>query len=63
MSTHLEAEQTAATSRVVELTYRDAIRAALDHALEEDPTVLLLGAALFTTVLRSLTAPAASIPW
>ena len=43
MSTHLETEPTEAPAGVVELTYREAIGAALDHALAEDPTVLLMG--------------------
>ena len=43
MSTHLEAERTEAPAGTVELTYREAIGAALEHALEEDPTVLLMG--------------------
>jgi acetoin:2,6-dichlorophenolindophenol oxidoreductase subunit beta len=43
MSTHLEAEQTDVAAGVAELTYREAIKAALEHALDEDPTVLLMG--------------------
>jgi pyruvate/2-oxoglutarate/acetoin dehydrogenase E1 component len=43
MSTRLEAEPTDVAAGVVELTYREAVRAALEHALEEDPTVLLMG--------------------
>jgi pyruvate dehydrogenase E1 component beta subunit len=43
MSTHLEAELTDVPAGTVELTYREAINAALEHALEEDPTVLLMG--------------------
>src|SRR5438270_431943 len=43
MSTHLEAERTGVATDVVELTYREAIHAALDHALEEDPTAFLMG--------------------
>src|SRR5579862_7621900 len=43
MSTHLEAERTEAPGGTVELTYREAIRAALEHALDEDPNVLLMG--------------------
>jgi acetoin:2,6-dichlorophenolindophenol oxidoreductase subunit beta len=43
MSTHLEAEQVATAAGVVELTYREAIGAALAAELEADPTVLLMG--------------------
>jgi acetoin:2,6-dichlorophenolindophenol oxidoreductase subunit beta len=43
MSMHLETEQTGTTAGVVELTYREAVGAALEHALAEDPTVLLMG--------------------
>ncbi len=43
MSTRLEPEQTDAAAGVVELTYREAIGAALEHELEDDPTVLLMG--------------------
>jgi pyruvate dehydrogenase E1 component beta subunit len=43
MSTRLENQPAAVSEGVVELTYRDAIRLALDHALEEDSSVLLLG--------------------
>jgi pyruvate/2-oxoglutarate/acetoin dehydrogenase E1 component len=43
MSTHLEAERTEAPAGTTELTYREAIRAALEHELDEDPTVLLMG--------------------
>ncbi len=43
MSTRLEPDQTDVAAGVVELTYREAIKAALEHELEEDPTVLLLG--------------------
>jgi acetoin:2,6-dichlorophenolindophenol oxidoreductase subunit beta len=43
MSMRLEAEPTDVAAGVVELTYREAVRAALEHALEEDPTVLLMG--------------------
>src|SRR5579885_646928 len=43
MSTHLEAERPEAAAVVTELTYREAIRAALEHELEEDPAVLLMG--------------------
>jgi len=43
MSTHLETEPAAAAGGVVELTYREAIGAALAHELEADPTVLLMG--------------------
>jgi pyruvate/2-oxoglutarate/acetoin dehydrogenase E1 component len=46
MSTHLEAEQTEQADTetgVVELTYREAIGAALADELEADPTVLLMG--------------------
>ncbi len=43
MSTHLETEQLEAPAGVVELSYREAIGAALEHELEADPTVLLMG--------------------
>ncbi len=43
MSTHLETEQVEAPAGVVELSYREAINAALADELERDPTVLLLG--------------------
>ncbi len=43
MSTHLEREQTDVAAAVVDLTYREAVRAALEHEMEEDPTVLLMG--------------------
>ena len=43
MSTHLETERAGVATDVVELTYREAIHAALDHALEEDPTAFLMG--------------------
>src|ERR1700737_2757868 len=43
MSMHLETKQTGTTPGVVELTYREAVGAALEHALAEDPTVLLMG--------------------
>jgi pyruvate/2-oxoglutarate/acetoin dehydrogenase E1 component len=46
MSTRLEPESTnvvEAAGTFVELTYREAIRAALEHELQEDPTVLLMG--------------------
>jgi pyruvate dehydrogenase E1 component beta subunit len=43
MSTHLETERTEAATGVVELTYREAVGAALEHALAEDPAVLLMG--------------------
>src|SRR5579862_1236271 len=43
MSTHLEAERTEAPGGTVELTYREAITAALEHSLDEDPAVLLMG--------------------
>ena len=43
MSTRLEAEPTEEAADVVELTYREAIGAALAHELAEDPTVLLMG--------------------
>lgn len=43
MSTRLENQPAGLSEDVVELTYRDAIRLALDHALEEDGDVLLLG--------------------
>jgi acetoin:2,6-dichlorophenolindophenol oxidoreductase subunit beta len=43
MSTHLETQQAEAPADVQELTYREAVRAALEHALEEDGSVLLMG--------------------
>lgn len=43
MSTHLETEPVATDTGVQTLTYRDAVRTALEHALEEDPTTLLMG--------------------
>jgi Transketolase, pyrimidine binding domain len=43
MSTHLETERTEAPAEVAQLSYREAIGAALEHALEEDPSVLLMG--------------------
>jgi pyruvate dehydrogenase E1 component beta subunit len=43
MSTHLETERTETAAEVAELSYREAIGAALEHALEEDPSVLLMG--------------------
>jgi pyruvate dehydrogenase E1 component beta subunit len=44
MSTHLAPEETAASEgEVVELTYREAIRAALERELRDDPTVLFMG--------------------
>jgi pyruvate/2-oxoglutarate/acetoin dehydrogenase E1 component len=43
MSTHLETERTEAPTGVTELTYREAVGAALADALEEDPAVLLMG--------------------
>jgi len=43
MSTHVEPAQAEAAAGVTELTYREAIRAALEHELEADETVLLMG--------------------
>jgi pyruvate dehydrogenase E1 component beta subunit len=44
MSTHLAPEEVAAAEgHVLELTYREAIRAALEHELRDDPAVLLMG--------------------
>jgi pyruvate dehydrogenase E1 component beta subunit len=43
MSTRLETQPTEEPADVVELTYREAIGAALAHELEADPTVLLMG--------------------
>jgi pyruvate dehydrogenase E1 component beta subunit len=44
MSTHLAPEKAAAAEgEVLELTYREAIRAALEHELRDDPAVLLMG--------------------
>jgi acetoin:2,6-dichlorophenolindophenol oxidoreductase subunit beta len=43
MSTHLEAASAPAGAAVVELSYRDAVCAALEHELRDDPTVILMG--------------------
>ena len=43
MSTHLETEQAEHAGGVVELSYREAITAALADELERDPTVVLMG--------------------
>jgi pyruvate/2-oxoglutarate/acetoin dehydrogenase E1 component len=43
MSTHLETQTVEAPPGVTELTYREAINAALADSLEEDPAVLLMG--------------------
>ena len=43
MSTHLESGPTEEATGIVELSYREAIRAALADALADDPTVLLIG--------------------
>jgi pyruvate dehydrogenase E1 component beta subunit len=43
MSTHLETRPAEAAAGIQTLTYRDAIRTALEHALEEDPATLLMG--------------------
>jgi pyruvate/2-oxoglutarate/acetoin dehydrogenase E1 component len=43
MSTHLETEQVEAPAGVHELSYREAINAALADELERDPAVLLMG--------------------
>jgi pyruvate/2-oxoglutarate/acetoin dehydrogenase E1 component len=43
MSTHLESERSETAQDTVELTYREAIGTALEHALDEDPAVLLMG--------------------
>jgi pyruvate/2-oxoglutarate/acetoin dehydrogenase E1 component len=43
MSTQTEAEQREAPAGVVELTYREAVNAALADELERDPAVLLMG--------------------
>lgn len=43
MSTHLETEPTRQREDVVEITYREAIRTALEHELADDPAVLLMG--------------------
>jgi acetoin:2,6-dichlorophenolindophenol oxidoreductase subunit beta len=43
MSTHLETEQVEAAAGVVDLSYREAINAALADELERDRTVLLMG--------------------
>jgi acetoin:2,6-dichlorophenolindophenol oxidoreductase subunit beta len=42
MSTHPEL-QSPDVEAIVELTYREAVRAALEHELRDDPTVLLMG--------------------
>ena len=43
MSTQLESKPTASESGAAELTYREAINAALEDELESDPTVILMG--------------------
>jgi pyruvate dehydrogenase E1 component beta subunit len=43
MSTHLEAQALDAATGAVELTYRQAVAAAMADELERDPTVLLMG--------------------
>jgi len=43
MSTHLETGPTEEATGIVELSYREAIRAALADELSDDPTVLLIG--------------------
>jgi pyruvate dehydrogenase E1 component beta subunit len=43
MSTHLEAAAAPADAATVELSYREAVCAALEHELQDDPTVLLMG--------------------
>jgi acetoin:2,6-dichlorophenolindophenol oxidoreductase subunit beta len=43
MSTHLETASAPPGAAVVELSYRDAVCAALEHELRDDPTVLLMG--------------------
>ena len=43
MSTHLEVEPATTAEGVVELSYREALNAALIAELEADPTVLLMG--------------------
>jgi pyruvate/2-oxoglutarate/acetoin dehydrogenase E1 component len=43
MSTHLEAAADPADATTVELSYREAVCAALEHELHDDPTVLLMG--------------------
>jgi len=43
MSTHLETEPATTAEGVVELSYREALNAALIAELEADPTVLLMG--------------------
>ena len=43
MSTSPEVQAAEIGSAVVELSYREAIRTALEHELRDDPTVLLLG--------------------
>src|SRR5947209_6328854 len=43
MSTHTELRGAVVEQEVVELTYRDAVRAALEHELLEDLTVVFMG--------------------
>jgi len=43
MSTRTEPQAAEAAAGVVELSYREAIGAALNDSLREDPTVLLMG--------------------
>jgi acetoin:2,6-dichlorophenolindophenol oxidoreductase subunit beta len=43
MSTHTELRRGVVEQEVVELTYRDAVRAALEHELLEDPAVVFMG--------------------
>jgi acetoin:2,6-dichlorophenolindophenol oxidoreductase subunit beta len=43
MSTHLETEPVDAEAGLATLTYREAVRLALEHELENDPAVLLMG--------------------
>ena len=43
MSTHLESEAAAAATNVAELTYRDAVCAAIEDEMAADDSVLLMG--------------------
>ena len=43
MSTRLEPKSVALGASVVELSYREAINAALEHEFHDDPTVILMG--------------------
>src|SRR5438128_1916912 len=43
MSTSPDVQPAETESSIVELSYRDAVRAALEHELGDDPSVLLMG--------------------